>query len=276
MWPRYAQELETTVMLIVPSSVALAARARMLPRGALPKLRLAFLGAEAVTRNVVQVMGEAAPNAQFVNLWGPTEATVFFTHFRIDPKAELPDVIPIGHPFPGQMLQVWDEGGRVLRAGEAGELMQSGSQVTHGYWRNPDADAQRFAVQAGLRWYRSGDLAVFDPQVGYRYLGRVDRQVKVRGYRVELQECESAVRDAARCSQAAVVPLIRDGEVSADSLVCFVVEPKVDVGELADLLKGRLPEYMVPARFIVTDELPLGVTGKTDYRALQERLREAA
>ena len=276
MWPRYAQELAMTVMLIVPSSIVLAARARLLGANALPHLRLGFLGAEAVTRDSVRVMREAAPNAQLVNLWGPTEATVFFTHFPIARDMDLPDVAPIGLPFPGQQVQVWDENDEPVDEGQPGELMQSGSQVMSGYWRNDEANRQRMVQRDGQTWYRSGDLAVFDLRVGYRYLGRVDRQVKLRGYRVELLECESAVREASGCAQAAVVPVIAQGQVSADALACFVVEPKIPLDSLAAMLKARLPEYMVPAKFIVLEQLPLGVTGKTDYKALEAMLRAGA
>jgi amino acid adenylation domain-containing protein len=273
MWPRYAQELNMSVMLLIPSFVVLAKRARLLGGGTLPDLRLAFLGAEAVTRDVVRAVHEAAPNALLVNLWGPTETTVFFTHFQIDPTQELGDVVPIGQPFPDQLVEIWDEDSRPVAPGARGELVQSGSQVTPGYWRNPEANQQRFLARDGLHWYRSGDMAMQDPEVGLRYLGRVDRQVKVNGYRVELLECESAIRLASGCDQVAVVPLIRDGQASAESLVCFLAGQPVDVDALKAELKKRLPDYMVPGRFEQLDALPLGATGKTDLLALQARLR---
>jgi len=259
-------------MLLVPSSVVLAKRARLLESGVLPHVRLAFLGAEAVTRDVVRAVHEAAPDALLVNLWGPTETTVFFTHFRIDPSRELGDVLPIGQPFPDQLVEVWDENDRPVGPGARGELVQCGSQASPGYWRNPEANAQRFVLRDGRRWYRSGDLAMQEAAVGLRYLGRVDRQVKVNGHRVELLECESAIRLASGCDQVAVVPLMREGQASADGLVCFLAGPPVDVQALKAELKTRLPAYMVPGRFEQLDALPLGATGKTDLLALQARV----
>jgi amino acid adenylation domain-containing protein len=255
MWPRYARELGMTAMLAVPSSVVLAARARLLPLGSLPDLRLVFLGAEALTLDVAKTMQAAAPRAQVVNLWGPTEATVASTHFPVDTSQPLPDVIPIGRPFPGQELQLWD-----------GEIVQSGAQVAPGYWRNPDVTKERFVERDGQRWFRTGDLARWDERFGFCYLGRVDRQVKIRGWRIELLECETAVRTASGCDQVAVI-------ASGDSLACFLAGPPIDVDALRAQLRRRLPDYMVPSRFEQLEALPLGASGKTDYRALEERLR---
>lgn len=276
MWPRYVQDVGITTMLVVPSAVVLAARARLLSAGALPRLRLVFLGAEALTRHVVRTMQAAAPQALLVNLWGPTEATVAFTHFRIDPQRDLPEVIPIGQPFPGQRVELWDEQGNVVAPGERGELMQSGSQVMRGYWRAPALNAQRFVERGGTRWFRSGDLAARDEHDGLRFLGRLDRQVKIRGYRVELIECESAIRSVCGSDQVAVLPHSVPGELATTALVCFLAGGAVDIAALKAALKTKLPEYMVPARFERVDALPLGPTGKTDYQALREHLAKPA
>jgi non-ribosomal peptide synthetase component F len=255
MWPRYARELRMTAMLVVPSSVVLAARARLLEPGALPDLRLVFLGAEALTRDVVGTMQRAAPHARLVNLWGPTEATVAATHFEVDPSQELPDVVPIGRPLPGQEVQLWEGG-----------LAISGSQVASGYWDAPVLSAQHFVERDGARWFRTGDLARWDDRVGFCFLGRADRQVKLRGWRIELLECESAIRAASGCDQVAVI-------VEGEELVCFLAGARVDADTLKSRLRDRLPSYMLPSRFESLDTLPLNASGKTDYAALTQWCR---
>ncbi len=195
-----------------------------------------------------------------------------FTHFLIDTKQALPEVIPIGRPFPGESVELWDEHGNVVAPGTPGELVQCGRQVMQGYWCSPLLDAQRFAERDGRRWFRSGDLAVEEGSVGLRYLGRIDRQVKIRGYRVELVECESAIRSASGCDQVAVLPVMREGEQVAQRLACFLGGSAVDVEALKSALKLRLPDYMVPTVFEQLGTLPLGSTGKIDYAALNERL----
>ncbi|HUR90049.1 MAG TPA: amino acid adenylation domain-containing protein [Ramlibacter sp.] len=254
MWPRYAQEHHVTSMLVVPSAVLLAARAGLLAPASLPALRLAFVGAETVTPEVVRTMHAAAPHAQVVNIWGLTESTVLFTHFAVDRAKPIPDPVPIGLPFAGQQMKLRD-----------GEIVQTGSQLMSGYWRNPEANHERFLDEDGQRWFRTGDLARFDAALGYIFLGRRDRQVKVRGYRVELPECEAAIRSVSGFDQVAVV-------LVADRLACFVAGPTVvDAAALKSELKKRLPDYMVPASFEQLEEMPLGATGKTDYSALAQR-----
>jgi D-alanine--poly(phosphoribitol) ligase subunit 1 len=261
MWPRYVRELRVTSVLLVPSSVVLAARARLLGPDALPDARLVFLGAEALTRDVVDIMRRAAPKARLVNLWGPTEATVAFTHFAIDAQRALPDIVPIGRPFPGQKLQL-----RNVDAQGLGELVQSGTQLAGGYWNAPELTAERFVEHEGERWFRTGDLAHWDERDGFCFAGRIDRQVKLRGWRIELLECESSIRTASGCDQVAVI-------VEGDELVGFLAGKHVDIDTLKSRLRATLPAYMVPSRFELLDALPLGASGKTDYAALTQWCR---
>src|SRR5207253_2121149 len=116
--------------------------------------------------------------------------------------AERRSVVPIGLPFPGQHVAVIDADGRSLPDGEPGELCIGGSQVATGYWRLPERTAERFAAplgpsEAADQWYRTGDRVVKDPERGLIFLGRLDRQAKIRGHRVDLQEVEAVAREAA-------------------------------------------------------------------------------
>lgn len=261
MWPRYFADLRVTATLLIPSSVNLAAKAGLLGKASLPDLRLIFLGAEAVTRSVVRVAHAASPEAKLVNLWGPTEATVFFSHYPISPE-QLPfEITPIGWPLPGQSLKLVD-----------GELLQSGSQVVKGYWHQPQLNAEKFLEEDGRTWYRSGDKARWDVDHGYIYMGRVDRQVKLLGYRIELQAVESAVREASEFTEVAVVPLRRPQDDTVEGLVCFIASDLDWNSEHTAALQQLLPGYMVPKYFRRLSALPLGNTGKIDVLALERQV----
>ncbi|NTV09230.1 MAG: D-alanine--poly(phosphoribitol) ligase [Zoogloea sp.] len=272
MWPRYVSELAVTVLLAVPSAVMLSKRSGVLKEGSLPSVRLAFLGAEALPLGTVRHLAEAAPNSRIVNLWGPTEATVSFTHFPVDISAGLPEVIPIGLPYPNQHLALWDEHGEPVGEACIGQLYQAGSQVTAGYWRNPQLNESSFVLRDGLRWYRTGDLAIWDARHGYCYMGRVDRQIKLKGFRVELQDCESAIRTVTGRDSVCVLPWPKSETGVALGLAAVVGGAPMDPEAIKAALRERLPSYMVPERILFIDQFPLNTNGKVDLKALQSGL----
>lgn len=156
------------------------------------------------------------------------------------------------------------------RAEDMGELCLSGSQVSDGYWEAPELTAHRFFEAEGQRWYRTGDLASYDPALGFIYRGRTDHQVKLRGYRVELQEIEAAVRAATRCDLAAVVPWPLGPEGGALGCVAFVPELRgAESDALAECARS-LPDYMVPSRIVAVGTMPLNANGKVDHVALRQ------
>jgi acyl-CoA synthetase (AMP-forming)/AMP-acid ligase II len=213
-----------------------------------------------------------------VNLWGPTESTVAFTHFPITDLKNLPEIVPIGHPFEHEAIGLFDEAAHPVLPGEIGEIWQSGRQVMRGYWRSPELDEDRFNHVHGLRWYRSGDLAYLDPRFGYCFKGRKDRQIKVKGYRVELLEIESAVRRASGRDEVCVIPRRVDGgrEGPTETLVCVIAGEQLALGALKHSLSQTLPHYMVPSAFVFVDTLPLGVNGKVDLEALERLIKAKA
>ncbi len=224
----------------------------------------------------------AAPNSTVENLYGPTEATIAFTAYRLndDHPAESDecDIVPIGWPLSGQEIAVIDGEGKRLRDGEVGELCLGGSQVAGGYWHSPDKTAERFVAPQGARtdigWYRTGDLAQNDPKRGLVFRGRIDRQVKVRGHRVELQEIETVIRSAAGTDAVGVVPwpIMENGIVLGT--IGFVSGQQTAIDDIMDQCRKRLPEYMVPAVLHHLDDWPLNSNGKTDYGALRSILQE--
>ncbi|MEU6742606.1 amino acid adenylation domain-containing protein [Streptosporangium sandarakinum] len=210
--------------------------------------------------------------AELWNAYGPTETTIYSTMVRV--TAPVGDPVSIGVPLAGERAYVLDRAGRMLPAGTAGELWIGGAGVARGYRGRPDLTAAAFTEDpldpAGGRRYRTGDLARWRSDGTLDFLGRRDRQVKVRGHRIELGEIETVLREGEDVADAAVT--VHGG----DHLVGYVAAPPgTDTGGLERRLAARLPEYMVPRRWVVMDALPLTASGKVDRTALPEPGDEA-
>jgi amino acid adenylation domain-containing protein len=272
-----------TFWLSVPSTAAFMRQMRMLKPGSYPTLRWSLFCGEPLPMGLARTWRDAAPNSIVENLYGPTEATVAFTAYRLpkEPCAELDALptAPIGMPLPGQKTMLIDDDGNPLRDGEVGELCLGGSQVAGGYWRAADLTARRFqppqcADAAGTRWYRTGDLAVMSKH-GLIFRGRIDRQTKIRGYRVELLEVENAMRVAAETDTVGAVPWpIGDGGLAL-GVVGFVAGSQKSAAEIVDGCRDSLPSYMVPSHIHRVNDWPLNTNGKTDYKSLTAALRSA-
>nr|UXE44650.1 linear gramicidin synthase subunit D [uncultured bacterium] len=253
--------------------VAAAAGERLaIPRA----LRMVILGGERVLRSRVEEWrGLDASHVELVNTYGPTEATVVATAWTVPGGGEpLPREVPIGRPLPHVRAVVVDAAGQPAPIGVPGELCLGGEALARGYHGHPELTAAKFVRDPfgrtpDARLYRTGDQARWLDGGNLEFLGRLDGQVKLRGFRVELGEIESALRAIAGVRDAAVVALEdRPGELR---LVAYVVpgpQRRVPVDELRGALRTRLPAYMIPAAFVTLDALPLTTAGKVDRRAL--------
>jgi amino acid adenylation domain-containing protein len=272
---------ELTMWFSVPSVVMMMAQMRMLKPGLFPSLRWSLFCGEALPAASAELWAAAAPQSVLENLYGPTEATIAFTHYRWDPATSpgrcRMGVVPIGEAFTGQRARVAGPGMAALGPEEPGELLLAGSQVTPGYWRNPEQTARAFVEacdQPGTVWYRTGDLVVADADGCLHYLGRVDSQVQVRGHRVELQEVDHALREGAGTDLAVAVawPV---GAANVEAIYGFVAAAgAADEETVLSWCRSRLPEYMVPARVIYLPSLPRNVNDKIDRKALGLKLKE--
>ncbi|WP_410653324.1 non-ribosomal peptide synthetase [Amycolatopsis sp. cmx-4-54] len=243
-----------TFVKATPTHLAVLAE-ELFPTGEL------VLGGEALTAETVQPWRERHPGTLVVNEYGPTEATVGCVVHRIEPGDELPPgPVPIGRPVPGTRVYVLDERRQPVPPGVPGELYVAGSQLARGYLGLPDLTAEKFIEGPYGRMYATGDLARWRRDGTLDYLGRVDEQVKLRGYRIEPGEVEAALRELPEVRDAAVA-------VRGDTLVGYVVGSTEGA---ADALRKTLPEYLVPTRFVTLDALPMAASGKLDRAALPD------
>ncbi len=253
-------------------------------------VRLVILGGEkALPERVAQWRRRVGSGVRLLNTYGPTEATIVST--RRDLTAG-PDEAPIGRPIPGAFAHVLDRWGAPVPAGVPGELHVGGAGLARGYLRRPEVTAERFVPDPfgspGARLYKTGDLVRWLPSGDLEFLGRVDHQVKLRGFRVELGEIETALRSHPAVRDATVV--LWPGPGGDPRLVAYTVQdrspspvtergPGAEASEgrplpsppdLRAFLRERLPDFMVPALFVDLPALPLTPSGKVDRRALPE------
>ena len=248
----------------------LAAEGKCFP----PSLRLMAPGGERMLPERAALWRRVAPHAELDNAYGPTETTVHVTRYRV--PAGYDDAagpVPIGSPVPGARAYVLDRAGELAPLGAPGELHIGGPQLADGYLNRPELTAERFVpdpFDPGERLYRTGDLVRWRNDGNLEYLGRLDRQVKVRGFRVEIGEIESALLDSGLVLECVVET--RAGEAGDQRLVAYVVP--ADAGDtaagLADLgaqLRRRLPGYMIPM-LVPVPAIPRTPNGKLDRASL--------
>ncbi|MFD9493507.1 amino acid adenylation domain-containing protein [Streptomyces sp. NPDC060005] len=235
-----------------------------------------FYGGEAIDRPAVDALvdGPWAPE-RLIHGYGPSEATVFTTSYRVDRNTPRDGQIPIGRPVANTEVFVMDENGVLVPPGVPGELWVGGPGLARGYWNRPELTAERFikhpfSDDPQARVYRSGDVVRWRADGRLEFVGRVDDQVKIRGLRVELGGIESVLGRFPGLAEVAVV--VREERQGDKRLVAYVVAETGSEGPDADDLRahvgGLLPEFMVPSAFVVLDRLPLTTNGKLDRRAL--------
>ena len=218
----------------------------------------------------VELMARWSRGRRLINGYGPTEATVCTTlHDYVRGSASAP---PIGRPVANVRVYLLDAAGEPVPLGATGELHVGGATVGRGYWRRAALTAERFVPdpfgrEPGARLYRTGDLARWNAEGALEFAGRVDAQVKVRGFRVELGEVETRLLEHPAVEKAVVVAREEEG-AAAKRLVAYWVGGAVEAEALRAHLLERLPDYMVPAAYVHLPVLPLNPNGKVDRGAL--------
>jgi amino acid adenylation domain-containing protein len=233
-------------------------------------LKLVMLSGDWIPVPLPDQVRKSFPNAKVMALGGATEAAIWSNWFPVDKVDPAWPSIPYGKPIRNCRYHVLDKSLQPLPVGVPGELHIGGYCLADGYLNRPELTAERFIPDPFTpddRLYKTGDLARYMTDGNIEFLGRIDHQVKVRGFRVELGEIETALGQHPAVREAVVKPY-RD-DTGSVSLAAYVVRKgHVDTPELSAHLKKGLPEYMVPAAFVYLDHLPLTPNGKVDRNAL--------
>jgi non-ribosomal peptide synthetase component F len=275
---KFIRDAKLTVWFSVPSLGVLMQRLGVLRRNRYPSLRWSLFSGEPLPTDLATTWLNAAPRSVLENLYGPTELTVACSMYRWDPARSPGEcrlgVVPIGQPAPGMEGLVVDDVLREVPPGTAGELIMTGPQRTPGYWRNPQLTSRAHVrpKERQATFYRTGDRVIRPLDNGpLTYLGRLDDQIKVSGYRVELGEVEATLRDEPGVEAAVAVgwPTTPTG---AAGIVAFLKGSDIDATAIRSSLKAKLQTYAVPHTIRVLSELPYHQNGKVDRQALLSRL----
>jgi len=261
-------EAPLSMINTVPSAMAELARAGALPGSA----QVVNLAGEALGRGLVTDIYLQGGVEKVYNLYGPSEDTTYSTYCLVERESGRAPTI--GRPIANTQVYLVDWGLNPTPVGVAGELLLGGAGLARGYLNGPELTAEKFVPNpfsstGGERLYRTGDLARYLPDGQIEFLGRLDHQVKIRGFRIELGEIEEALRVQAGVGDAAVVA--REEEGGKKRLVAYVVgegEEEPSVSRMREALRQKLPEYMVPASWVVLESMPLTPNGKVDRKAL--------
>jgi amino acid adenylation domain-containing protein len=243
---------------------------------AFPGLKTSLFCGEALPASLALEWLAATPNGAVENWYGPTEATIACARYPVVADAKTGANVPLGRAFPGTGLHVLDDVTHPLPKGAPGELYLSGKQVNAGYLNAPDQTRHAFVtLPDGTAAYRTGDRALVNADGDVVFLGRIDNQVKVRGYRIELPEIEAVLRDVSGGCNAVALTWPH-GDTAPRAIVAAVEGQGLDAAALLAGLAGRLPDYMVPTDIHILDRFPQNASGKTDRAGtalvIQERL----
>jgi len=240
----------------------------------LKNVRLLLTGGEVISVPLVVRTMQQLPRVVFINAYGPTENTTFTTCHLVKVPVSESRPVPIGRPLANTQVYVLDTQQQLVPVGVPGELYTGGDGLARGYLNQPEMTAEKFITLSfeGLpatRMYRTGDRVRWLPDGTLEFLGRMDRQAKIRGFRVEPAEVESVLLTHPAVKSCAVA--VGNDPAGGKRLVaCVVVKPDSAPApvEWGDYLRRTLPDYMVPSMFVVLDTLPLSATGKVDHAAL--------
>jgi D-alanine--poly(phosphoribitol) ligase subunit 1 len=232
------------------------------------RLKVLLFCGEAMTTDLVTAWEKCCPSARCFNIYGPTECTIVCTFYELDRcnVASMNGIISIGKPFGENLYFIGDENGNEVDASDKGLLWIGGPQIMPGYLKNDDLSKKVLVEKYGQSFYNTGDLVLESDSQIY-YLGRLDQQVKINGYRIELSEIEFNANKI--LPQKCAVISIKD-QKGFDMLVLFIQQNNETQGQdVLKLLRNHLPEYMLPSVAVSIDQFPLNSNGKLDRKELK-------
>ncbi|WP_162011012.1 D-alanine--poly(phosphoribitol) ligase subunit DltA [Streptococcus sp. S784/96/1] len=271
-------ELPIGVWTSTPSFVDMAMASHDFNAETLPDLSHFYFCGEELTLKTAQKLRQRFPKARIINSYGPTEATVAFSALTItNDLLELGERLPIGYVKSDSPTFIIDDEGKVLPAGEQGEIVVTGPAISKGYLNNPEKTAEAFFELNGQPAYHTGDLGIMTQDGLLYYGGRLDFQIKFNGYRIELEDVAQNLNKSQLIETAVAVPRYNK-EHKVQNLIAYVVL-KAGIAQqfdreltitktIRDELKEVMMDYMMPTKFIYCDNLPLTPNGKVDLKGL--------
>lgn len=243
-----------------------------------PELTEFLFCGEVLTKETAAELLKRFPKARVFNTYGPTEATVAVTHIEVTPEIlEQYEAIPLGEPKADLTLKIMREDGSEAAAGEKGEIVLIGPSVSKGYLHEAEKTAKVFSKHGGYRAYHTGDCGYKEAGQLF-YHSRMDFQVKLHGYRIELEDIEQNLKVVDYVKNAVVLPRYRAGKV--EKLVAVIVPNEHDFEKdyqltkaIKNELKEVMPSYMIPGKWLYKTELPLTMNGKIDRKLLAEEVQ---
>ena len=260
----YIEESQLSFWLSVPSTGVALDRLKKLIPGRFPSFRVILFCGEPLPSDLASKWALAAPQAKIVNIYGPTEATIAFTHFEWhqSDSNSAAETVPIGWPLPGLKTKV---------VPESGELLLGGPQVVDGYLNSPEQTEAKFVTltgESGL-WYKTGDLVTEKVSGCLHFKGRVDDQWQVRGQRIERLELENNFRKALGFNELLLIPspITEAGLVMGVALVYLQQEERSEI-ELRKLSNQHFSAPFLPTAYIALEDFPRNLSGKVDYKKI--------
>ncbi len=231
---------------------------------------------EALPLDVTKEWSECIPNAKIMNVYGPTEDTIFCTHYTYNRDGENKisnGLLSIGKAMLETYTIIVNDANEMVKPGEKGQLCLGGVQLTPGYWLNEEKNKEAFFYidynGASTRFYRSGDLCLADEEGDIMYLGRVDSQIKVQGFRVELSEIEFFAKEYLKKINAVAIAFTN--KINNTEIGMVLESEELDTKELISYMKTKMPVYMIPTQLRFVKSFPLNTNGKIDRKVLKEK-----
>ncbi len=237
-------------------------------------MKACILTAEACPVDLMEDWYKCAKNTEIYDFYGPTEATIYCTYYKLTRgghNLSLNGIVSIGKPLANVSAIIIDEQGELVKGEDKGELCVAGSQITKGYWNNPEKNATSFFIKDGIRYYHTGDLCYWDKSGNIMYSGRIDQQAKIQGFRVELGEIEFHAREFFN-KEKRVMSIAFQNDKNLTEIALFIESESIDTKNLVDYMRSKMPHYMIPTRIIFEKEFPLNKSEKVDRNVLKSKL----
>jgi len=266
-------EMNITVIGIVPSTLSYLEP--YFPEIELPYIRYSLLGGEALPIDLANKWQHCVPNAVLINMYGPTEITVFSHTYVYQHKSQEKShngILALGKLVKNVKGLIVDETMQPIDTDQQGELLLTGRQLIQGYINEPDRNKNSFITISGERYYKTGDIVYKDRDNDFYFVGRLDQQVKIQGHRVELGEIEKHVRDFINFKP--VVALAQKNRFGNQQIHLVVEKNEMQREEIIEYLNDKIPYYMIPSNITVIETMPINANGKIDRSKLAKLINQ--